>query len=95
MNDDSRGDTLCYCPRTDQEVLILSSVCFWNGNREACGGCLFNTEHIKAKLLVLLSDILNRKARAGATDISEIGTVKFSTVNESNPTMCPKTGEVN
>jgi hypothetical protein len=73
-------------------VLLLSSVCFWNGNRAACGGCLFDTERIKAKLLRLLADMLSKKARAGTTDISEIGTVKLLTVNQSNPTMCPKTG---
>jgi len=92
MNDNSRGDILCYCPRTDQEVLIFGEVCFSKGKRRLCPGCVYNCQSINARLLMLLSDILNKKARAGATDISEIGTVKFSAVNESNPMMCPKTG---
>jgi hypothetical protein len=64
MNDNSRGDILCYCGRTNEEVLILSSVCFWNGNRRGCAGCVFDTEYVKAKLLMLLSDILTKNARA-------------------------------
>jgi len=89
---DQRPDIDCFCPRLNKQILILSNVCFSGGKRRLCAGCVYDREHINAKLLMVLSDILNKKARAGATDISEIGTVKFSTVNESNPMICPKTG---
>jgi hypothetical protein len=68
---DQRPDIDCYCPRLDKQILILSDVCFsfsGRGKHRLCAGCVYDREHINAKLLLVLSDILNKKARAKANN---------------------------
>lgn len=61
---DQRPDIDCYCPRLDKQILILSDVCFSGGKRRLCSGCVYDRDHINAKLLLVLSDILTKNARA-------------------------------
>lgn len=88
----NRRDYDAFCPRQNCTVPIIGETCYSENRTKTCSGCLMDQNYVTARLLVLLSGILTKKARAAATDISEIGTVKFSTVNESNPMIYPKTG---
>jgi hypothetical protein len=53
-----REDRDCWCPRQDEDVLILSSVCCFPGKtKKVCCGCTFDGNWPLVKIMILLSDM--------------------------------------
>ena len=57
--EERRQDSDCYCPRVDQSVLILGDTCFFPAkNKAVCVGCVFDEKFVMAKIILLLSEML-------------------------------------
>lgn len=56
-----RQDSDAYCPRVNQQVLILNSRCFYSGINETCRDCVYDVDHIKVRLMLLLCTILEER----------------------------------
>lgn len=54
-----RQDLDCYCPRVNQQVLILGDTCFFSDKkREVCQGCVFDGDFVRVKIILLLAEML-------------------------------------
>lgn len=54
-----RDDFDAYCPRLLTQVFIVGETCFSpTSSRAACSGCRFDNEHLRVKLLRVLSGSL-------------------------------------
>lgn|GEM_PF-6617767 len=56
-----RADLEAYCPRIQEQVLILSSCCFYRERAWTCFGCVFNRHFVTVKLTILLKELLESK----------------------------------
>jgi hypothetical protein len=62
-----RQDSDAYCPRRDEQVLILDGTCYCKNRDLACSGCVFDSEPIRLKLIWLMSEILQARSQNGCT----------------------------
>jgi hypothetical protein len=58
-----REDRECFCPRVQEEVLVLSNCCFFRERAWSCFGCVFNRDFVRVKLTILLKELLERRDR--------------------------------
>jgi hypothetical protein len=64
-----REDTDNYCPRHDEQVLILGRTCFCKNRDRVCSGCVFDSEPIRVKLIWLMSEILQESGLGKKADV--------------------------
>jgi len=51
-----------YCPRKDQEVLLVSSRCFCPERNHDCAGCVFDVDFVYVRLILIMSEILKTRS---------------------------------
>lgn len=54
-----------YCPRKNDQVLIISSTCFYSKKDQSCEGCVFDRNRIFAKLILLMCRVLEERDKVG------------------------------
>jgi hypothetical protein len=50
-----------WCPRKNDQVLIMSSTCFYSKRNQDCAGCVFDRNRISAKLVLLMCRVLEAR----------------------------------
>lgn len=61
--EEPREDIQAYCPRVQEEVLVLSGCCFYRERAWACFGCVFNRDFVSVKLCILLKEMIESRTR--------------------------------
>jgi hypothetical protein len=68
-----REDFDCYCPRVDQQVLIISGTCYCpKRNKILCNACIYDLNVAVVKLLLLLVENLSTRAKDGSQPRTEM-----------------------